>query len=282
MGLTVYPNPFNPRTTHQRAPRRGVVRARSPSSTPAATGSRSCSAATLPAGTHELRWDGRDDRRPRRGHRHVPGAPGRGTASRPSSPSWFWSADLSPGRGRPEGDMARPLLTFLHLAKTGGRSVETMLRSTYGRGLLPRPGVAAVAAAGRDGRPFLVATYDHDDFRRLARLNPWMRAVGGHAITLWSNLHELRPVRYFAFLRDPLKRAASHYQFHVADTPQPLDWDGVVRLGRTAQPPGQVLHARRRRRRGHRGDRAAPGLRRSARALRRVPGDAEASWSRPS
>jgi hypothetical protein len=121
--------------------------------------------------------------------------------------------------------MARPLLTFLHLAKTGGRSVETMLRSTYGAAYCHALEWQPPLRPGEGGRPFLVATYDHDDYYRLARLNPWMRAVGGHAITLWSNLHELRPVRYFAFLRDPLQRAASHYQFHVADTPQPLDWD---------------------------------------------------------
>jgi hypothetical protein len=50
--------------------------------------------------------------------------------------------------------------------------------------------------------------------------------VGGHALTVWSGLHELRDVRYFAFLRDPVRRMASHYQFHRATVPEPLDLDG--------------------------------------------------------
>lgn len=121
--------------------------------------------------------------------------------------------------------MPRPLLAFLHVAKTGGRSIETMLRSTYGpaycHALVWRePGPAGLGTA-----PFQIPTYDHADFRRLERLNPWMRAVGGHALTLWSGIHELRPVRYFTFLRDPLARAASHYQFHVADSAAPLTWE---------------------------------------------------------
>lgn len=113
----------------------------------------------------------------------------------------------------------------MHVGKTGGRSVETMLRSTYGPAYCHALEWKLPLQLGESSRPFLVATYDHEDFRRLARLNPWMRAVGGHAITLWSDLHNLRPVRYFAFLRDPLKRAASHYQFHVADTAEPLGWE---------------------------------------------------------
>jgi hypothetical protein len=121
--------------------------------------------------------------------------------------------------------MARPLLIFLHLAKTGGQSVETMLRSTFGPRYCRALEWQAPLEPGADDRPFLVATYGHDDFRRLERLNPWMQAAGGHAITLWSNVHELRPVRYFAFLRDPLARAASHYQYHAATSPSPLDWE---------------------------------------------------------
>ncbi len=121
--------------------------------------------------------------------------------------------------------MTHPLLVFLHVAKTGGRSVETMLHSTYGLRYCRAVPWRRPLAPGEPGRPLAVATYDHDDFRRLARLNPGLRAVGGHALTVWSGLHELRPVRYFALLRDPVKRMASHYQFHLATTPDPLDLD---------------------------------------------------------
>lgn len=121
--------------------------------------------------------------------------------------------------------MAHPLLVFLHVAKTGGRSVETMLRSSFGLGYSRAVPWRRSLAPGEAGGPLAVATYDHADFRRLARLVPGLRAVGGHALTVWSGLHELRPVRYFAFLRDPVKRMASHYQFHLATAPEPLDLD---------------------------------------------------------
>jgi hypothetical protein len=76
------------------------------------------------------------------------------------------------------------------------------------------------------GRPLAIATYDRDDLRRLRRLCPFMRAVGGHAVTVWSGLHDAQPVRYFAFLREPVARMASHYRFHRATVPAPLDLDG--------------------------------------------------------
>lgn len=111
------------------------------------------------------------------------------------------------------------MLAFIHIAKTAGRSVETMLRSSYGlryvRAVPWRP----------YGRGRAVAKYDVEDFRRLRRLWRPMTVVGGHAVALWSGFHELEPVRYFAFLREPLARAASHYQFHLTTEADPLDWD---------------------------------------------------------
>ncbi|MFO7653997.1 MAG: hypothetical protein R6X25_09275 [Candidatus Krumholzibacteriia bacterium] len=125
--------------------------------------------------------------------------------------------------------MSDPLLTFLHVAKTGGRSVETALRSTYGLRYVHAIPWRRPLGPGEEGRPLATATYDHRDFRRLQRLSPGMRAVGGHALTVWSGLHELRPVRYFAFLRDPVRRMASHYQFHRTTVSRPLDLDAWLR-----------------------------------------------------
>lgn len=122
--------------------------------------------------------------------------------------------------------MTRPLLAFLHIAKTGGRSVETMLRSSYGPAYCHALPWRRPLRPGEAGRPLAIATYDRDDLRRLRRLCPFMRAVGGHAVTLWSGLHDVQPVRYFAFLREPVARMASHYQFHRATVPAPLDLDG--------------------------------------------------------
>ncbi|MBD3221233.1 hypothetical protein GF314_08310 [bacterium] len=121
--------------------------------------------------------------------------------------------------------MPRPLLAFLHLAKTGGRTFDTVLRSTYGPGYVQAEALRPHRPIGLDDGEFVAPVYGPDDLRRVRRHCPWLRAIGGHTLTLWSDLHETAPVRYVAFLREPLARGASHYQFHVATTDEPLDWD---------------------------------------------------------
>ncbi|HRX52286.1 MAG TPA: sulfotransferase family 2 domain-containing protein [Candidatus Krumholzibacteria bacterium] len=121
--------------------------------------------------------------------------------------------------------MARPLLVFIHIPKTAGRSLETMLRSTYGVRYYHAVPWAPQRAAGEHGDGFSLPTYDHADFRRLRRLSPGMRAVGGHQIALWSDLHALTPCRYFTFLREPLARGASAYLYHRDTEPDPLTWE---------------------------------------------------------
>jgi len=121
--------------------------------------------------------------------------------------------------------MPRPLVVFLHLGKTGGRTVDTVLRSTYGPGYVQAEPWQPLRPIGGRSPDFMVPTYGPDDLRRCRRLFPWMRAIGGHTLTLWSDLHTVEPVRYLAFLREPLARGASHYQYHVNSQAHPLDWD---------------------------------------------------------
>jgi hypothetical protein len=120
--------------------------------------------------------------------------------------------------------MSRPLVVFLHLAKTGGRTFDTVLRGTYGPAYIQAEPLRPPRPAGTGGRDFIIPIYQPEDLRRLRKQCPWLRAVGGHTLTLWSRLHEVQPVRYVAFMREPLSRGASHYQFHVSTTAQPLDW----------------------------------------------------------
>lgn len=126
--------------------------------------------------------------------------------------------------------MSRPgILAFVHVAKTAGRTVETMLRSTYGAGYIHAEPPRERGTAGDASGPFTVPKFDVEDFRRLKRICPWMRCVGGHAVALWSGLEQVQPTRWFAFLRDPVARGASHFQFHRQTDPRPLDWDDWVR-----------------------------------------------------
>ena len=120
------------------------------------------------------------------------------------------------------------LLAFIHVAKTGGRTLETMLTSTFGAGYCHAEPWRDLLPTGDAGGSFTVPKYEEADFRRLKRLCPWMLCVGGHAVTLWSGVDRLQPTRYFAFLRDPLTRGASHFQFHQRSDANPLPWDQWV------------------------------------------------------
>ncbi|MBU8870882.1 MAG: hypothetical protein KOO60_08500 [Gemmatimonadales bacterium] len=122
----------------------------------------------------------------------------------------------------------RKLLAFIHVAKTGGQTVETMLRSTFGARYCHAELWQDRLPTGDAGGSFKVPKYDNSDFRRLKLLCPWMRCVGGHAVALWSGIDRVQPTNYFAFLRDPLTRGASHFQFHQRTESNPLSWDEWV------------------------------------------------------
>ncbi len=121
--------------------------------------------------------------------------------------------------------MDRSLLVFLHLAKTGGRTVDTVLRNTFGPAYVQAESLRPHRPVGLDDDAFIAPVYTPADLDRLHRHCPWLRAVGGHTLTLDAGFHRHRPVRYLAFLREPLARGASHFQYHQAATPHPLDWD---------------------------------------------------------
>jgi len=119
------------------------------------------------------------------------------------------------------------ILAFIHVAKTGGQTVDTMLASSFGVG-------HAATIDWRDppddpwAVDYVVPKYDAADFRRLKKLCPFMKSVGGHGVTLWSQLETVQPTRYFAILREPIARGASHFQYHRQHDTPCLDWDRWV------------------------------------------------------
>jgi hypothetical protein len=118
----------------------------------------------------------------------------------------------------------RELLAFIHVAKTGGQSVETMLRSSYGAAHAEAVSWPGPAGGTEGGQEYVVPKAGPADLRRLKRLVPFLRSIGGHGVALWSGLEEVQPIQWFAFMRDPVKRGASHFQYHLRTERPDLTW----------------------------------------------------------
>lgn len=121
------------------------------------------------------------------------------------------------------------VIAFVHIAKTGGQTIETMLASTFGAGFCRAPEWGRDRRTETDARGFVVSKYGPDDLRRLRRLCPWLRCVGGHPVALWSDFGAVAPTTWFTFLREPLARGASHFQYNLRDpTGRARRWDEWV------------------------------------------------------
>lgn len=121
------------------------------------------------------------------------------------------------------------MLAYIHVAKTGGQTVETMLANSFGAAYCTAPEWRRNLDddAGADG--FVVPKFQADDLRRLRRLCPWIKCIGGHPVTLWSEFDQVVPTTWFSMIREPLARGASHFQYNLNDTSSaPREWDQWV------------------------------------------------------
>ena len=99
------------------------------------------------------------------------------------------------------------LLAHVHITRTGGSTLNHILRSSYGMRHCPvQPWHEA-----RTKDPFTV-----EDLRRVRKLYPNLRSIAGHRVFGWVDLSDgdIEAV-YFAMVRDPVKACASRFQFKV-------------------------------------------------------------------
>lgn len=97
------------------------------------------------------------------------------------------------------------MLAVVHIHKTAGTTLAGALKYAFG------PRFCAVAAEDPDA-PFL-STRDLERLQR--RFYPRLDAILGHDVRAYSDLGRDRAVEYVAYMRDPLERCASHYQYDV-------------------------------------------------------------------
>ena len=99
------------------------------------------------------------------------------------------------------------MLAFVHIRKTAGSTIDTILRQSFGvRHCRVQHGKKRAA------NPVIIA----DELQRCRWVYWGMECVSGHGIVPHSDLETLYPnIRYFTFLREPLARCASDYQFRL-------------------------------------------------------------------
>ncbi len=98
------------------------------------------------------------------------------------------------------------MFAFVHLHKTGGTTIKSILRRSFG-------------VHHFDDTPLAEwSRLTADDLRRIRRLYPRLKSIAGHRVRAFSDLREAAPdIRYFTFLRDPVRRTFSTFRARMAD-----------------------------------------------------------------
>jgi hypothetical protein len=101
------------------------------------------------------------------------------------------------------------MYAFMHIEKTAGSTMTTILRRSFGtRHCDIRLPMAKRLQRNGDQKPCV----DAADLARARRLYPNLSGIAGHSVKPYEELGEMSPeIRFFTFLRDPAKRFMSHF-----------------------------------------------------------------------
>ena len=108
--------------------------------------------------------------------------------------------------------MQHPLIAFVHTEKTGGITLNRVLQKSYGARHCDVQTIAVRQKEFRDR-----------DFKLVKMAHPRLDSIAGHKIRPYVDLSG--DVKYFTFLREPVKRCISHYQFQVHNMGQSHPYD---------------------------------------------------------
>jgi len=102
------------------------------------------------------------------------------------------------------------MYAFVHIDKTGGRTVRAILRVSLGTGHCEIRTPYARRPADPNDRSVYVTG---DDLRKVRRVYRDLRGIAGHNVKPYSDLDVACPgIRFFTWLRDPVARYLSHYK----------------------------------------------------------------------
>jgi hypothetical protein len=103
------------------------------------------------------------------------------------------------------------MLAHVHIMKTAGQTIRGILRQSF-------TGQHCDLIAGGPAT--------EKDVRWARRFYPQLKSIAGHCVLPHGNLEEAgSDLRYFTFLRDPVQRCASHYQFSMERRPDRIPFE---------------------------------------------------------
>ena len=113
------------------------------------------------------------------------------------------------------------MLCFVHIERAGGTTLHYILRNNYLSFLTLTPSLWSNDPA---------SVFTASDLRMLTRCLPFTRGFGGHNTRVYTDYESVssRPIRYVTFLREPIARYKSHFQYQVAAMGVPWTIDSFV------------------------------------------------------
>jgi hypothetical protein len=105
------------------------------------------------------------------------------------------------------------MYAFVHIERTAGRTVNSILRRSFGTGHCD---IRLPLAKRRGDRPQhqldCRVLVDAEDLRQVRRVYRNLRGIAGHNVKPYGDLSVSCPeIRFFTFLRDPAARLRSHF-----------------------------------------------------------------------
>ena len=98
------------------------------------------------------------------------------------------------------------MLAFIHIHKTAGQTFEKILSSSFG----PDHCYVQPWELPTGEIPFM-----SQDLKRVLRFYPNLQSFGGHHVHPYNDLDQEFDIRYVTFIREPIRRTISNYQYAV-------------------------------------------------------------------
>jgi hypothetical protein len=102
------------------------------------------------------------------------------------------------------------MIAFVHINKTAGTTLKHILRQSFGAGHCD---VRVWPHQSKEEREAGHRVICARDVLRTTKVYSGLQSIAGHLVTSYSDLHTIPGLKYYTFLREPLIRTASHYQF---------------------------------------------------------------------